>query len=447
MFPTELLTIRRIKGKVIPVFLLQESSDMAEQVIDLFRSSVNEKRSVIEKKIRNMETQYANHKAVRGLSELMIRKGYFESPSRQDAHAVRQYLFKAGRQTPLTEERRLEIMKEAADHFASTVEDVDSAIYGDKESEEILRGFEKVSPDTLCLEYNREIVETILMKSVSMTVTMDDGWRTFLSHVKRNGLMFRVEARDQSVQSIVIDGPLSMHEATGRYGGRFAGLFRHIYPSSSWSIESTVRLKKGTSRESLAFAIDSASSDLFPPVTRYSDPMPSFPWLESWNPDPVAIDQHLYFPDLSVRIGENVHLVDLSNPAYAQSNVKRDQDMISRGIPWITVYVLQEGDKPVKGSVNISAPVNWDALYFALQREVPGGMKKRNAELKQSALNREISPEILEEIRAGVEKRFPDSDGIVEYLESLGYVPSRILPALGYRIKWDGLDMVISRKG
>ncbi|MCL5438070.1 MAG: hypothetical protein M1148_02605 [Candidatus Thermoplasmatota archaeon] len=92
-------------------------------------------------------------------------------------------------------------------------------------------------------------------------------------------------------------------------------------------------------------------------------------------------------------------------------------------------------------------PIRWESLYFALQREIPGGVKHRNKEIKNSLLDREIPQAELEEIRQAVEERFPDPDLITEYLESRGYVPSRILPVLGYRIRWKGLSMEIRKKG
>ncbi len=447
MFQTELLSVRRVKGKVVPSFLWPDSSDHAAIVIGLFQESTGIRRSEIERKVRNVETQYSNHKAVRGLAELMTRKCYFESPSKLDARSVRRFLFTRAIKTPLNEESRKKMLAAAAEHFATTVEDVDNAIYGDKESEAILRDIEKVKPEKLCLEYNREMVETILMKAVSMSVQVETGWRDFLRVVKRLGLMFSVEQEGDGVGSVTVDGPLTMHQNTMRYGERFAKLFRHIYAGDSWKIEAKVRLKRSGSSEVLSFYLDSGSSDLFPAVERYSEPMPSFQWVESWEPQPVVNGQKVYFPDLSVKIGDKTYLVDISRPVYSGMNSERDPLLREKGIPWVTVYALDQGEKPVKGAVNLSMPIRWESLYFALQREIPGGVKHRNKEIKNSLLDREIPQAELEEIRQAVEERFPDPDLITEYLESRGYVPSRILPVLGYRIRWKGLSMEIRKKG
>ncbi|WP_175266569.1 hypothetical protein [Acidiplasma cupricumulans] len=38
---------------------------------------------------------------------------------------------------------------------------------------------------------------------------------------------------------------------------------------------------------------------------------------------------------------------------------------------------------------------------------------------------------------------YPDTEKIINYIESEGLIPERLLPALGYKLKWRGLDLII----
>ncbi len=445
MFPSELLTVRRIKGKVIPSFLSPDSQDYTRSVIDLFLSGTGKTRGELEKEIRNLETGFPNHKAIRGLSILMERKSYFERPTKLDPPSVRKFLFGVAHKIPLAPAERKRYIDLAADHFGSPPNGIDAAIYGDMDDQFILRSTDAVSQKLLGLEYNRELVETLLMKSDYMKIRLSGGWKNLIWLIKREGLMFRIESENASIQYVIVDGPLTVHTQTTRYGERFASLFRHICSAESWSIESTVRLKAGNAKSQFAFSIDSASSDLFPSVELFREEFPEFPWIVSRDPEPVVVAQRVFYPDLTVRIGDRTVMIDLSRPAYQKHNEERDVLINGKGIPWATVYLLDAGEKPVKGAINVTIPVNWDSLHYALETRLPG-KSSRKEETKKVAVEREIPAGFADRLRERIDALLPDFDRISEYVESEGYNPSRVLPELGYRIRWDGLSAKVSRK-
>ena len=64
---------------------------------------------------------------------------------------------------------------------------------------------------------------------------------------------------------------------------------------------------------------------------------------------------------------------------------------------------------------------------------------------RSTKLENEIDPGTIEELRENIGKLYPDSGRIIDYIESRGLVANRVLNALGYRVKWKGLDMIVVR--
>jgi len=61
-------------------------------------------------------------------------------------------------------------------------------------------------------------------------------------------------------------------------------------------------------------------------------------------------------------------------------------------------------------------------------------------------LKKELDDSSINSIKKELEKLYPDSNKMIDYIESQGLVPERLLPAIGYKLKWKGLDFVIIKK-
>jgi hypothetical protein len=60
-------------------------------------------------------------------------------------------------------------------------------------------------------------------------------------------------------------------------------------------------------------------------------------------------------------------------------------------------------------------------------------------------LNSELDEGSVKTIKKELEKLYPQTDKMFDYVESQGLIPERVLPAMGYKLKWRGLDIVITK--
>ncbi len=439
MFQWDLAQIRRIKGKIIPAFLPDDSNGYASSVIELVSSSVNKTRREVDKSSRELELKVQYHKTLRAIYTVFMRECDFVAPSVLNSQEVREEVFiKAAGAVIDTEARNL-LLREVAGKFGSDPGEVEAALLGDLESEQILEKVPEISPNALIKRYNFELFETILLRCKSLKFFADKGLRSLITSVKVLGLIYKPIAEGSSLKGIEISGPVSILEGTRRYGSRFAKLVKIMISLPDWSVEAQIADEERRGGNTYSLTVESSVAGYFPEFTldfQVSGFIPG--WASDREPKPVVIGSKVYFPDFAFRAGDQEVLVDVSSPIYEKFNRERDQLIRSAGIRWQTIYLLFEDSKMVKGELCFYDPINWDNIRKVLT-ERNAGMKK--VEISPSV---DLSPEEAERLRAFVEKEISNPEMIVEYIQGEGYNPSRVLPALGYRIKWKGLNLEIS---
>ncbi len=446
-FPADLMSFKRSKGFLVPSFISPESSDYARQALDAIRSSVGMRRGDIDKKLRNMELGFRYHKVFRAVSLVLQRKCTFEPPSGMDAPEVRRLVFLTAGSAVYRPEDRRSILEEVAGSLGTNAQEIEKSLYADKESEWILtRVPEELDEDQVCRLYNLGLAETILLKCRELTVLRCDSWIEIARMVKFLGLMYRASGSNESVQNLVIDGPLSGLGSADRYGSRFSSLFHWISQTRNWEIEATVSIKQGTASSNgvYKFRLDSSSSVYFPELANPSLEEKKYPNWVSPSASPVSADGRVFFPDAVGEIGGKRINLDFSSAQYLEFNSRRDEAIRKAGILWETVYVLEPRQKKPAGSIYYYVTVDFDSLRSTLERKYLGiGEPKPRREPER--IDEEVPADVLNDISRRIEELMPDSDKVVEYIESRGMTPQRILKLLGYKIKWKGLDRIIYR--
>ncbi|MGC8609603.1 MAG: DUF790 family protein, partial [Thermoplasmata archaeon] len=391
-----------------------ENTDYVNSVISLFESSIGLPRMEIEKKIRELEYTGNNPKIIRAIALVVSRNSKFEASGTLPPEEVRDFIFRYG--PTITYEDRNEVLAKAAENFKVSVQDVENSIYSDLEDNMILKEINMKDPVAITKEFNAQELETLLVKSTKINVSIEGDWYRLISAIKRNGLVF--EAFETPVKSVIIDGPDSMFRNMERYGSDIAKLSRTIINYSGWKMEADIRIKEKKYRMILD---DSVSYYL--PESRESDG-PKVP-------DPVYVDHRMFFPSTIIDIGGEKIYVDIVRYGDPEKIRERDAIINKNGIKWLSVFL---GDFKLKGDLVFRNMINWDTVKAVAMK------KFRSDKPKQTY---ELSSEDIEVIRRDVDKLFPDSSAILSYLEGNMLRPERILKELGYRIKWNGLDPVI----
>jgi predicted nuclease of restriction endonuclease-like RecB superfamily len=304
MLAAPLLRIRASskKGLISPLFCTrQEDIELAARIIREFQESWKnkEKRFELDSRIAVIESEYGvDYKLVRGLCALLERRCAFKTGSEitldvNDDNVkigngvdnsntrnsfstttnglhnnnnsnstfvlnpieIRKALFEESskRGFALTDYERKEIIGLVASRwhlspFANNKDDIANIIWSDLEENQVLDRFDDIDAESLVGWYNLSLIQTLLFNCTKMEFSVSGGsnWKRILRSVKRLGLMYYLQERENAQQQqdhgenaperrIVcsLEGPSSLFRLTDRYGTALAKLLPSIILRSS----------------------------------------------------------------------------------------------------------------------------------------------------------------------------------------------------------------------
>ncbi|MEM3366307.1 MAG: DUF790 family protein, partial [Candidatus Methanomethyliaceae archaeon] len=116
MLPSELLVAKIFKGTIKPCYLSPTPPllDLAETMIEIYRSNVGKKRSEIRSQLRLLEYGPHNFRLIRGLSAVLDRFSDFSTESPLDPRAIRRKIFSLSGGFVPSRSKRDEILLEAS---------------------------------------------------------------------------------------------------------------------------------------------------------------------------------------------------------------------------------------------------------------------------------------------------------------------------------------------
>ena len=315
MLPVQLLRAKiRNKGKNIePIFCRQVPADadranhyeihLAAKLIEEFEESRknNQRNGLLAERVAILEEQYGDYKLVRGLYILLQRRCTFglkkstatELTSRIpnsikytainqhiasldhqsiDPFNIRRELFQESskRGFALTEFEKTQIMATVASKLGIDRTTLAEYMWSDLEDNLIIDSFSKISPKELIGWYNLSLVQTLLFSCTELefSVTGGSSWKHVLRDLKRLGLMYHLEERQQvsskqeektyphiQVRQVPnglstvrddativcsVNGPLSIFKLSERYGTAIAKLLPSIISAGRWFIRAWI---------------------------------------------------------------------------------------------------------------------------------------------------------------------------------------------------------------
>ena len=245
MLPSELLLVRRRKGRIWPRYarLSSENLEVAKLLIEAYGRHVGEKKNVLKELVSELEDAGYDYRFVRGLSVLLDRRSDFRCDVEVDPVDLRRRLYQVtGRfGVPTTLEERSRIIESVASELKLSAEKVEESFYADLDSELVLTEFNPLSPEELLKSYNVSLTQTLLFNSTELSFTASGNWQRIFYTVKRLGLIY--EAYRSRGFWVKIDGPASLFKLTRRYGTALAKLLPAIIANPEWTAEAKILWK------------------------------------------------------------------------------------------------------------------------------------------------------------------------------------------------------------
>jgi hypothetical protein len=324
MLPSELLAVWKRKGVIWPRYakLSDDHLEVAASLIEVYKSHVGEKKSIIKEFTDEVEEKGYDYRFVRGLSFLLDRRSLFKCNDKINAVNLRRKIYHAtaGARLATTPEQRRRIVEAVASELKVTAETVEEFFYADLDTELILEEFEPPSPVELLQEYNLSLTQTLLFDSTEVRFTSSGNWQRLFYSVKKLGLIY--EAYQDRGFWVKVDGPASLFKLTRRYGTAIAKLLPVIVSSSEWTVEAKILWKY--TNEICNFKMESWKHHAL--LRKPKALIPSFDsiveedfaarfqavatkWLLRREPEPVLAGKQVIIPDFSLeKEGKRVYV-------------------------------------------------------------------------------------------------------------------------------------------
>ncbi|MEM2905080.1 MAG: DUF790 family protein [Candidatus Bathyarchaeia archaeon] len=412
----------------------------------------------------------------------------------------------------LTKETRSHIIRTVAEALHSSPEELEESLWSDMEEKLVLKEFQSLEPLDLLRYYNLCLTQTLLFKATYLEFTVRSGWKEVFRRMKQLGLMYSAEARRGGFY-VAVDGALSLFKLTERYGASLAKLLPAVVTSEGWALRaSIVRGREGEKRLLQLELTDREAGSLMryaprePAEERLFDSTVeerfarSFQssgsgWKLTREPGPLLAGGHVLIPDFSFeKDGLKVYLevvgfwteeylnrklsklrqlpevdmliaVDEKLACSKLSQVKGRVLLYDRDVPVKPIIdhlkaleeklnaeqaerlkaqgVTLEGDILELKKLADSLGVSEEALRRALQDKKPEAYRLLAnilvSETKLKRIDRRIKE--LPELSLPKVIQTVEAEGVKE--------PYQVLEALGYEVRWRGLDpekAVVTRK-
>lgn len=501
MLPIELLVVQRWKDSVRPRYskLSERDVSAAEAVIKAYRESIGLKKEVIREKISELEDAYGNYRFIRGLATLVERKCIFVSNASVDPLTVRHAIFAevAKKGYPITLEERQKIVETVASALKVSLDQIETSMYADLDSEMILKSISSVNSVDLLKMYNLSLTQTLLFRSTEMSFTAKGNLQKIFRAIKFHGLMYTVYKRGSDF-AIRLDGPTSLFKLTKRYGTAFAKVLTEIIRGKPWKIEAKILRENRL----LNFMLESEKHGwLFPELLAeetYDSAVEaefamrfrnlSTPWTLIREAELVETGTSVMIPDFTFQLGETRVMMEIVG-FWTNDYLKRKLEKLTeiRGVPFIVavdpeltcekfsrlqfsnpnICVLYFKKRiPVKDVLNLLQPfveavVNTQAESVKLVVRKPIVTLKELAKVhgvmveavRRSAKKIEthvligealVEKKLLENIRQTLETTIVDEaplTKVLKVLEPYGLLdPVAVKIYFGYEIKWRALS-------
>lgn len=493
MLPLELLRVRRHGGRVRPLYLdVERHGGLCRTLIDVFEAHVGLKKGWLESKLEELENASGDFKLVRGLSTLLFRRCSFRvrRDLAVDPKTARRVVFEHASIPPITAEERAEVIRAAASRLGVSPEALEEALWADSDSELVLESFLRPDPAALVAEYNLECARTLVARASRLRVYSGPEWRRVFMLAKRFWLMY-LAARDEEGFGLVVEG-VGETRGSNLYAERLVSFFDGLLNLRDWRLVAEVPARSGGRRH--VFELDSqealrlgfgrvvvpAAPSFDSEVERrfyYAFRSLNTGWTIERESEPLLAGGEVFIPDFTLKKDGRkvfVEIVGFWTKDYLERKARKlallrgvdlivlaDKSHSSSKLSEIPGVIFFEGDVPLKpileflkrkeGEARPSVVVGGSGGFGdmvdldELKRRLGGGFEQEYARLLGEGyvavgpklVSRRLFEEVSAKIKALGEPTYEAADRVCS---QLGLPTQPVLEALGYRVRWLGLD-------
>jgi hypothetical protein len=249
MLPANLVRLRSARNQLVPQYLdptLETWSWAAEQLLELYRTSLGRTRGEIDDDVEQISGNQQARLVYVGLAKLLADRSEFDVVSHHPPEDIREAAFIAASRARVTGVfDRDAIVSQVAVQLEIEPKMVDAGLFADLKSEQRLRSFEDFTPRRLIERYNVALVQSILIRAVTVTATVRNASptriRQLLRTAKFHRLICEVDQPTPDTLILTLDGPLSLFSATQKYGMQLACFFPTLLLNPLFELRADVR--------------------------------------------------------------------------------------------------------------------------------------------------------------------------------------------------------------
>jgi len=268
MLTGKMVRVRYSKDRILPCYIdttQEEHLQLAEQILDLFRSMQGRTRGELEELLEETFGDEANTLLHQGLAKLLEDGCEFETLSGQPPDKVRQVVFRTATAYRTAEASeyaaqtfdRNRVLESAARELGLSVEEVERHLFADLKSEQKLIRFKEPTPEQLLQRYNVALAQAVLLRAVRLTIRIHkeppQRYRQLLRHIKFRRLICEMQREGPDTYTLLLDGPLSLFSATNKYGLQLALFLPAVLLCKHFEL--TAELRWGAERKPKTFTL------------------------------------------------------------------------------------------------------------------------------------------------------------------------------------------------
>src|SRR5215471_17636776 len=229
-----------------------EAALLAAQLIPVFQEGLGRSREEIETELGSIEVPVRQQRLKDGLVKLLEDRCGWGADDRIDpARARREVFLKAAQvRAALADGEpfdRASVLASVAESLAVDADALERALYADLRAANVLSEFDAPSAPALVEAYDRGQVQAVLLRAVSVNVTVQRASaaaaRSLFRRLKFLGLLYTVERAEDGYR-LIIDGPLSLFQSVTKYGHRIAQLMPLLEAVGAFTLEAELRWGK-----------------------------------------------------------------------------------------------------------------------------------------------------------------------------------------------------------
>jgi predicted nuclease of restriction endonuclease-like RecB superfamily len=242
-----------LRGSELSIDMLEEGDprwlQSAQDLINLLQEQVGQSQAAWDRALESYVGERVDYVVVRGLAKILTDAATF-TPLATPLPPIqlRERLFHYGPvfTSPqlFHQQTRYEVMKNVADEFSISSEQVETALFADRPATYLLSDAgPQWTAEGLLARYNLELARGVLYWASHITIEVSSNYKDLWKFIKLFKLMFWAEPKQGGGYRIDLDGPISPFvSSTLRYGRQLAAFLPALLLCERWQMHAYVHL-------------------------------------------------------------------------------------------------------------------------------------------------------------------------------------------------------------